>query len=183
CQDFGNSFCGAADADFGAGAGADGDAAFAGVGGLVPGEGTLEAGGVVVAFDGGGLANGGSVDVATGGPGVVGAGSGGLVAGVVGSDVAGGVDPDSTDASGSMTAASPIRPRVSASRPTVAHPASATASQALPGRWLNRCCASQRNILAPARHPAAPINSKASRLNRAGLRPGPVTQACRASTA
>ncbi len=74
-------------------------------------------------------------------------------------------------------------PRLSAARPTATHAMSATPTQALPGRLAKRCCASQRKSFAPARQPAAPISSSASRLNRTASSPLPVTVAWIASTA
>jgi hypothetical protein len=76
-----------------------------------------------------------------------------------------------------------MRPRDSASSPTAAHAAIATVTHAFPARVAKRCCASQRNIFDPARHPAAPMMSSASRSKRAVPSPAPMTHACSASTA
>src|SRR5215213_795684 len=76
-----------------------------------------------------------------------------------------------------------IRPRYSESPPTIAHDRSATLTHALPDLAEKRCCASHRNILAPAMQPPAPMITSASKSNRVALRPMPTTHACKAWTA
>ena len=77
-----------------------------------------------------------------------------------------------------------IRPRYSASAPTIAQESSATLTHALPERAEKRCCASHRNILAPATQPPMPMMHERQQLEprRAQAR-ARSTQACSASTA
>src|SRR5688500_13952487 len=96
----------------------------------------------------GGDAVGGATGVTAGGV-VCGGGNDGIGPGLVdGGGVIGGAI--------SLSTGMATRPRHSASRPTAIHAANTGTSQSFPLRALKRCCASQRNSLAPARQPANP---------------------------